>query len=233
MMTFKALGALLTYPSAELVEALPDIHALLVEEGLLGLEERRGLKAAMQWMASQELLSLEEAYVATFDRGRSTSLHLFEHVHGDSRDRGQAMVDLGAMYQRAGFALVAHELPDFLPALLEFVSRRPMTEARETLADCAHIVRRVGATLRGLDSPYHAVFAAILNAAGAAGLGAMDILAEESPPADELALDEAWAEQPAFGPNAADASCSAAASGRGCGVASPLRPGGVTAPRAA
>lgn len=233
MKSFKALGALLTYPSAELVAALPDIHAILVEEGLLDAEARRGLRALMQWMASHDPLALEEQYVATFDRGRATSLHLFEHVHGDSRDRGQAMVDLGAMYERAGLALVPRELPDFLPALLEYASRRPMAEVRETLADCAHIVRRIGEALRGLDSPYHAVLAAILNAARLEGLGVVQAVDVDPPLGTADALDDEWAEQPAFGPDAADASCSAAASGRGCATTLPFRSGGVATPRAA
>ena len=233
MKTFKALGALLTYPSVELVEALPDIHAILVEEGLLDGRTRRGLRTLMQWMASQEALALEEGYVATFDRGRATSLHVFEHVHGDSRDRGQAMVDLGAMYERGGLALAPRELPDFLPALLEYASYRPMAEASETLNDCAHIVRRIGEALRGLDSPYHAVFAAILNAVGAEGLGAAPPLPTGSAMPADGGLDDDWAEQPAFGLGGADVSCSAVASGRGCGSALPLRPADVVAPRAA
>lgn len=230
MKTFKALGALLTYPSAALVAALPDIHAVIVDEGLLGTAERRGVKALMQWMTSQDPLDLEEAYVATFDRGRATSLHLFEHVHGDSRDRGQAMVDLGQMYERAGLELVANELPDFLPALLEFASLLPADEARDTLADCAHIVRSVGEKLRGFGSPYDAVFAAILNATKVDGLGDAP---RASPAVDTEALDREWAEQPAFGSGADDGSCSASASGKGCGTTLPLRNNSHPAPRAA
>jgi len=233
MKTFKALGALLTYPSDALVEALPDIHAILVDEGLLGAEARRGLRTLMQWMASQEPLALEEQYVATFDRGRATSLHLFEHVHGDSRDRGQAMVDLGRMYERAGLVLVAHELPDFLPALLEYASTRPTAAARETLADCAHIVRGVGEALRGLGSPYHAVCGAILDATKVEGLGAVASSAAVTPLPDGDDLDDAWVEQPAFGPNSAGASCGSAAPGRGHGTGLPMRAGDVTSPRAA
>ena len=230
MKTLKALGALLTYPSAALVEALPDIHAVIVDEGLLDTAERRGLKTLMQWMSSQDPLDLEEAYVATFDRGRATSLHLFEHVHGDSRDRGQAMVDLGQMYERAGLQLVTNELPDFLPAMLEFASLLPVAEARDTLADCGHIVRSVGESLRGFGSPYDAVFAAILNVAKLDGLGATTVAA---PAVDEDAMDREWAEQPAFGPGTADGSCSAAATGRGCGTTLPLKTNSHPASRAA
>ena len=59
---------------------------------------------------------------------RRLSLHLFEHVHGESRDRGQAMVDLKAMYENAGL-FVTRELPDYVPLLLEFLSTQPRPEA--------------------------------------------------------------------------------------------------------
>ncbi len=139
--------------------------------------------------------------MAQFDSGRSTSLHLFEHVHGDSRDRGQAMVDLNALYRRSGFVLAANELPDFLPAVLEYLSNRPTEEIHELIEDCAHIVRAVGERLLQGRSPYASVFAALLDLHGAAPLKAAirkhDARAEPT-------LDEEWEESPVeFGPNAA------------------------------
>ncbi len=148
-----------------------------------------------------DLLDLQERYVAQFDSGRSTSLHLFEHVHGDSRDRGQAMVDLNALYRRSGFVLGVNELPDFLPALLEYLSNRPAEEVHELIEDCAHIVRAVGERLLHGRSPYASVFAALLDLHGAAPLKAAirkhDVRAEPT-------LDDEWEESPVeFGPNAA------------------------------
>jgi nitrate reductase delta subunit len=203
MKTLKALSALLTYPTRELIEALPDLHAVVVEEGLLDRSQRDGLKALMQWLSRQELLDLESEYVALFDRGRATCLHLFEHVHGESRDRGQALVDLKRVYQKAGFHLTDNELPDYLPALLEFLSTRPLAEVKPMLSDCAHILRSIGETLMERDSEYSAVFAALLSLAGEPGLGKSK---RSEPEVKEKSLDEEWAEEPViFGPAAAAA----------------------------
>jgi nitrate reductase molybdenum cofactor assembly chaperone NarJ/NarW len=201
MKTLKALSALLTYPTQELLDALPDLYAVIVDEGAVERRCRDDLKSLMQWMQDQDLLELEAEYVAVFDRGRATSLHLFEHVHGDSRDRGQAMVDLSKMYERSGFRLAANELPDFVPAVLEFLSSRPRAEVDDMLGDCAHILRSIGETLRERGSGYSAVFAALLSVVGASGLSP-DSRSEL--PLEEKSLDEEWAEEPViFGPAAA------------------------------
>ena len=199
--TLKALSALLTYPTEELIEALPDLYAAIVEEGAIERRCRDELKGLMQWMQGQDLLELEAEYVAVFDRGRATSLHLFEHVHGDSRDRGQAMVDLRKVYERSGLHLSPSELPDFIPALLEFLSSRPRAEIEDMLGDCAHILRSIGETLLERGSGYSVVFAAVLSAIGESGLSARPPT-ERHP--EEKSLDEEWAEEPViFGPAAA------------------------------
>lgn len=212
MKTFQALGALISYPTGALLEALPDVHAVIVEEGLVDRTRRSALKELMHELQATDLLDLEEQYVGLFDRGRATALHLFEHVHGDSRDRGQAMVDLGRVYAAAGFDLGPRELPDYLPAMLEFLSHRPLEEAREMLRDCAHILRSIGCALRERGSAHAVVFDALLAAVGEDGLGAVTATS----PGDEPDIDVLWAEEPAFGPASGNPSCSAAASGRGC-----------------
>jgi len=196
MMTFRALGALLTYPGRELVEALPEIAGVLEGSKLLGRAEKQRLADLVSELQRADAYEREERYVAVFDRGRAISLHLFEHVHGDSRERGQAMVDLGQVYEHAGFHLAENELPDYLPAVLEYLSCRSMADAREMLGDCAHILRKVGERLAGRGSRYATVFDAILNVAGEAGLD----WSRTPPPEPEPATDDDWAEAPAFGP---------------------------------
>jgi len=144
-----------------------------------------------------ELISLQERYVASFDRSRELSLHLFEHVHGESRDRGQAMVDLGKLYASHGFILAGNELPDFLPALLEYLSYRPLPEAQALLADTVHILQALGERLARRASAYSGVLAALVRLAGEnpAFEPANDETAKCEDPA---ALDEEWAEPPAF-----------------------------------
>ena len=210
--TYKALAALLAYPSAELVAALPEIVTVVEREPRLSRAHKDGLLALASGLERSDLLDAQEAYVALFDRGRTTSLHLFEHVHGDSRERGQAMVDLKQVYARHGFVLSTNELPDFLPAVFEYLSQRPAAEAKEMLGDCAHILRSIGCTLRDRRSLHAAVFDALLDAVGETGLGTAASTAGK----EEADIDVLWAEEPAFGPASGNAACSAAASGRGC-----------------
>mgnify|MGYP000960607249 CR=1 FL=1 len=198
--TLKALSLLLTYPDAELREKLPGLIAALETDAALARPHREALLALAGEIAAADGLDAEEAYVDVFDRGRATSLNLFEHLHGDSRERGPAMVDLKLTYERAGFRLSAKQLPDYLPVLLEFLSTREAGEVRETLADCAHLVRGLGESLRGRESPYAAVPAAILALAGEPGLGKGPTPVREP----EKSLDEEWRDaEVIFGPAAA------------------------------
>ena len=196
--TFKALAALLAYPVADLVAALPEIHVIVESERALPRAVRADLVALIDELAANDLIDLQERYVGLFDRGRATSLHLFEHVHGESRDRGQAMVDLKAEYARAGLTLVAGELPDYLPALLEFVSMQDMEVAQAMLGESAHLLRKIGNALAKRESRHAAVFAAALALVGEAGLDAAPEVEPDRP------IDEEWAEAPViFGPGAA------------------------------
>ena len=198
MKTLKLLAVLLSYPSEELVAALPEIAQRLNAEPALRRATQDALAGLLAELKREDLLDLQERYVAQFDAGRATSLHLFEHVHGDSRDRGQAMVDLNALYRRSGFVLSVNELPDYLPALLEYLATRPAAEVHDLLEDCVHILRAIGERLNDCGSPYAAVFAALLDLHGAAPL------AKAKHPGKAQAapsLDEDWDETPVeFGP---------------------------------
>ena len=202
MLIFKAFSALLSYPSVELQQALPEIADLVRATPLLSPRERRCLLDLVEDLRGADLLVLEERYVDLFDRGRALSLHLFEHLHGESRDRGEAMVDLKRHYERAGFELAARELPDYLPVLLEFLSCRDLAEARDMLADCAHILTTIGRSLIARRSRYAAILQALIVIAGE-----RPIDVDKVPPVKERVetLDRDWAEQPAFEgvPNAA------------------------------
>jgi nitrate reductase delta subunit len=197
LLVLRALAALLAYPRGELFEALPEIADVIARSPLLDATDRARLADLVQELRHGEPLALEERYVALFDRGRATSLHLFEHVHGESRDRGAAMVDLVEIYGNAGLRLNGGELPDYLPAVLEYLSCRTHDEVRAMLGDCAHIVRKIGEALAQRGSRYAAVPAALLSIAGEAGV---DWRQASEPPPAEPPIDEEWAEAPAFGP---------------------------------
>jgi nitrate reductase molybdenum cofactor assembly chaperone NarJ/NarW len=190
--TLRVLAALLAYPTDELRHELPAMRDALREEGALTLAQLNELEALIASLAAADPIDAQERYVATFDCARATSLHLFEHVHGDSRDRGPAMVDLASTYAQAGLALVPGELPDYLPVALEFASTQPPREARAFMAEIAHIVNAIHGALRERSNAYAAITAAVLELAGER--------VRAVPHAAEPSLDETWAEPAAFGP---------------------------------
>ncbi|MBN8735826.1 MAG: nitrate reductase molybdenum cofactor assembly chaperone [Xanthomonadales bacterium] len=193
-MLLRALSALLAYPDAELRAALPEIVEAIRDARAVNTTMRKDLVALADEIASSDALEAEGRYVDLFDRGRRTSLNLFEHVHGDGRQRGPAMLELKQRYLDAGMEPVADELPDHLPLLLEYLSCRDAGEVRDTIGEIAHILRVLGNTLLQRHSRYAAVMAALLALGGEKGLDAEAPV----PPAEDL--DQAWEEKPAFAP---------------------------------
>ena len=203
--TLKAISLILSYPTRDLQHAMPEISAVLASDTRLTAAARRALRPLADDLGGRDIYDLEEQYVMLFDRSRTLSLNLFEHVHGESRDRGGAMVSLVETYRDSGFDPMTSELPDHLPVLLEFLATRPPTEAQETLADAAHIFQALVDRLDRRESQYSAVFAALLQLAGVAA--DEDAVAEllEQPdddPNDLEALDQVWEEsEVVFGPD--------------------------------
>ena len=188
--SLRVLAALLGYPTVETRAYLADMREILRSEAALSATRQTELDALMISLTATDPLESEANYVELFDRGRTTSLHLFEHVHGDTRERGPAMIDLAQTYEKAGLYLAPGELPDYLPAVLEFVSTQPPREARAFLVEMAHIFNALFGALQQRDSPYASVLGALLELAG-----------EQAQPvklAAELPLDESWAEPPVF-----------------------------------
>ncbi len=210
MKTLKALSALLSYPTADLQAAIPAIRQVLASEGVIPLARARTLDPLLESLEDGDLYDIEERYVLLFDRSRTLSLNLFEHIHGESRDRGGAMVDLLKTYRAGGFDLTGPELPDHLPVLLEFLSTRPLAEARAILADAGHILVALSERLVRRDSVYAPVLAALVGIAQATDQTdeARALLAQtDDDPTDLAALDETYAEaQVMFGPDP-DAGC--------------------------
>lgn len=154
MQHFQILSALLLYPEPALLENLPELEAALAETPLMHAPLRPLLKA----LATDDLITLQERYVSTFDRTPSHSLHLFEHIHGESRDRGQAMVDLMEEYKKHGLEMSGEDLPDFVPLFLEFLSQLEEPEAVPLLSDAIHVLAHIGRKLAANGSPYSGVF---------------------------------------------------------------------------
>ena len=196
--TLRALAWLLRYPDDTQRAHLGELREALHAEGALALGRLAEIDALVERLAALAPLRAEAEYVDLFDHGRRTSLHLFEHVHGDSRDRGPAMIDLVQTYERAGLLLAAGEgaeLPDYQPMVLEFASTQPPAEAVAFLREVAHIVRALFTAMLERPSPQAALFAGVLGAV----LDLAGEKAERVPLPEEPALDESWAEPEAFG----------------------------------
>ena len=208
--TLKVLSALLTYPSTELQTAVPQMRAALDAEARLPRENRDRIDGFLEELATGDLFDLQERYVLLFDRSRSLSLHLFEHVHGESRDRGQAMVDLKALYQHHGLAITSNDLPDHLPLFLEFLSEIPAAEARDLIGETSHVLEAIRLRLEKRKVPYASVFSCIQTLAHAKPQQSVVTALMGEPdedPGDLAALDAAWEdEEVRFGPGAAAAS---------------------------
>lgn len=202
--TLKVLSAVLSYPTAELQAAVDEMSVAVRDEALLPEKQQSALIKLLEDFEKLDLYELQERYVLLFDRTRSLSLHLFEHVHGESRERGQAMVDLAKLYNEKGLEISDRELPDYLPMFLEFLSTLPPEEARSMLSQPLHIISALSARLKRRKSTYAAPFGALeslaLNEPESEAVQA--ILAEpEDDPNDFEQLDRLWKDsEVVFGP---------------------------------
>ncbi len=195
--TIKSLSLILSYPTKELQEAMSEIGGVLAADTRLTAKARRDLRPIVTELAETDIYVLEETYVSLFDRSKSLSLNLFEHVHGESRDRGSAMVSLMETYREAGFEPMTTELPDHLPVLLEYLAMCPATEAKDVLADAAHIFEALNTRLSRRGHSYAPVFAALLQLScqkvDEAALA--ELLEQPDDDPDDLeALDQIWEE---------------------------------------
>jgi nitrate reductase delta subunit len=206
----KIASLLLSYPDEDLMAGLPDLKSALARREVAEPVQIL-LTRLIDDLARLDVLEAQERYVHLFDRSRSLSMHLFEHVHGESRDRGQAMVDIKTMYEDHGFEIDAREMPDYLPMFLEFLSILPAEEAHELLTQTAHIVAAIGARLKKRPSAYANAFAALsllTKTEPDAALLAALLSAQEDDPDDLEALDRIWEEEVVtFGGNAGDGAC--------------------------
>lgn len=188
--SLRVLARLLSYPDAEFRSHLSALRDTLHTERAITVGRLAELDVLMATLASGDPFDTEAAYVQLFDRGRATSLHLFEHVHGDSRDRGPAMIDLAQTYDKAGLYLAPGELPDYLPVVLEFVSTQPPREARAFLSEMAHLFNAIFSALQQRQSAYASVIGALLELAGEKAQAVK--IAPEEP------VDESWVEPAVF-----------------------------------
>jgi len=197
MNSLRILGLLLDYPDDLLWESQSELLEIISEAAELSPEQQAALAGYIRQFCQQDLLDAQSSYTGLFDRGRATSLLLFEHVHGESRDRGQAMVDLLAQYHAAGLDIDSRELPDYLPLYLEYLSTLTVDEARSGLNDIAPILALLGARLQERNSAYSQLFDLLLALSGSA-MASEDVrpsLQQEARDDTPAALDAVWEEE--------------------------------------
>ncbi len=226
MVTLKIIAALLHYPDEPIQTNAAELITVLDQDGMLGGRARAAVIAFIERLHGSDLLERQAEYVDTFDRGRSRSLYLFEHVHGESRDRGQAMVDLRQAYWAQGLEITVSELPDYLPLFLEFCSTLPAEQAVAWLEDIGPLLALLHARLREHGSPYCVLLEPLLALADVeledAALDRQ--IAGEAPDDTPEALDRVWMETPVtFGPGVTG--CTTAAPDRGETLPWPSHPG--------
>jgi nitrate reductase molybdenum cofactor assembly chaperone NarJ/NarW len=209
--TFKVLGLLLSYPKPEWLSHLDECKTALAQESALPKKQLSAVLGLVETLQSSDLYDLQEQYVATFDRGRSHCLHLFEHIHGESRDRGQAMVNLASAYAEKGLFVDRAELPDYLPLFLEFLSLCSADEAVSLLGEPIDIIATIAARLHERHSPYAALFDALvaLSKTRPDRDRIREVMAEGPEDLSLEALDKDWEEAAAFAGAPAQSGCDA------------------------
>jgi nitrate reductase delta subunit len=200
MKSLKVLGLLMSYPKPEWVSHLEECESLLIEENFLPKKHLRAVLTFIDQLKIADLYDMQEEYVSTFDRGRSHSLHLFEHIHGESRDRGQAMVNLSAAYEEKGFFIDQAELPDYIPLFLEYLSLCPVNEAIELLGEPIDIMATIAVRLSKRNSSYKVLFDALvaLSRVKPSQDKIDEVLAQDLEDNSLEALDKEWEEAAAF-----------------------------------
>lgn len=162
MEILKLISRLLDYPTEQFTQHQTDINAMIMSSDQLNGDNKQALVDFVNSRFSQDILDWQSEYDAMFERGRSLSLLIFEHVHGESRDRGQAMVDLLKQYRLAGLDIDVKELPDYLPLFLEFLSTQGKENAQGWLQDIAPVLSVIYVRLQKRDSNYQALFNCLL-----------------------------------------------------------------------
>jgi nitrate reductase delta subunit len=207
--TLKILGLLMSYPRPEWVAHLDECQPVLEQEALLPKKKLKGVLNFITRLQTADIYEAQEQYVSTFDRGRSHCLHLFEHIHGESRDRGQAMVNLADAYAEKGLFIDKAELPDYIPLFLEYLSMCPVDEALELLGEPIDIMATIATRLRKRDSSYAVLFDALvaMSKVKPSQEKIREIEAQILEDQSLEAMDKEWEESAAFDGNPAQSDC--------------------------
>lgn len=210
MKILKLIAALIDYPVEEVHQSADIMKDFVLSDTVLSDSAKQDLLAFIGQRTGMELLEWQSEYDGSFERGRTLSLLLFEHVHGESRDRGQAMVDLLNTYKEAGLEIGVNELPDHIPLYLEFLSTQGDENAKVWLQDVVHILGLLATRLKKRQSNYELLFNVLIELSGVS-LDLSDVdqqVAKEERDDSNEALDKVWEEEAVtFGGDATNGGC--------------------------
>ncbi len=166
MLILKVISHLLDYPTVEMFAAKDELKATVETCKELTSQNRTQLLDFIEELTARDIYDAQESYDLLFDRGRALSLLLFEHVHGESRDRGQAMVDLMNVYKTKGFEVNSSQLPDYIPLYLEFLSEQAPEYIEEWLGDICHLMTMLSERLIDRKCYYSILFDSLIEISG-------------------------------------------------------------------
>ncbi|MFT6926376.1 MAG: nitrate reductase delta subunit [Psychromonas sp.] len=210
MTILKVISRLLDYPSAALFDAADEMIDIVSKSDLVSKKNKGDLITFIEQLCARDLYDAQESYDLLFERGRALSLLMFEHVHGESRDRGQAMVDLMNVYKSNGFENDSEQLPDYIPLFLEFLSEQDATFAQEWLGDMCHLMMMLSERLIDRKCYYSSVFEALIDISGEQADREEIVEAVSKEERDDTieAIDKEWEDKEIKFDNPVDDDCS-------------------------
>jgi len=183
---------LLRYPDERLLDGRAELA-----RAAASLRDRRVRapleRFALAFAAEPDGRRLQERWVETFETRRRASLYLTYYSHGDTRERGLALLRLRKLYRAGGLPMErADELPDFLPVMLEFAGAAPDGYGRALLREHRAALELLRIALRERRSPYADVVDAVAIALGApaeADVARVERLLREGPPQERVGVE--------------------------------------------
>ncbi|MEB3774838.1 MAG: nitrate reductase molybdenum cofactor assembly chaperone [Desulfurococcales archaeon] len=119
--TLKTLSILFSYPGEELYELASNIDALYE---LLSSEDKEAARLIREFLEGVDIDKIDEVYVSIFEMPAKCSLYSHTYIVKEKEgELGRFLLEIKGHYKVKGYDIqVTKEIPDYLPAMLEFLS---------------------------------------------------------------------------------------------------------------
>jgi nitrate reductase molybdenum cofactor assembly chaperone NarJ/NarW len=198
----QAASVCLQYPDAALLALLPTVRRAVEELSPGHVRDR--LTFFLDTADATTPGRAAQHYVEVFDTRRRCCLYLTWWTDGETRRRGAALAALKARYRESGVEFADTELPDFLPAVLEFAATADLPGGLAMLQEHRPGIELLRLALLDAATPYAApveAVCALLPGPSPADVAAAKALARTGPPREQVGLDLApFGTAPAGGP---------------------------------